>query len=103
MELPTSEHLCQQSQYPHQTILTNGIHYHPIISLFVQIEVLTLVHDSFMGGVYHSDTIVTKFSYQHLIIILYIVLGQPGGGGSLYPASTLSMVYSGTLKNYIYT
>ena len=32
-------------------------------------------------------------AYQHFIIILYIALEQPGGGGSLYPLSIFSIVW----------
>ena len=31
--------------------------------------------------------------YQHCIISSYIALGQPGGGGSLYPVAIFSMYY----------
>jgi len=33
-------------------------------------------------------------AYQHCIISSYIALGQPGGGGSLYPVAIFSTYYT---------
>ena len=42
-------------------------------------------------------------SYQHCIISSYIALGQPGGGGSLYPVVILFMYYSKTYNDRMAT
>ena len=43
--------------------------------------------------------LMTAYStYQHFIINLYIALGQPEGGGSLYPLSTSSRLYNTEIR-----
>ncbi len=38
-------------------------------------------------------TIATHYTYQHSIIMLYMALGHPGGGGSLCPSLIKAITY----------
>ena len=61
----------------------------------------TIICILYMHGSTHANTInnLLQYSHQHWIISSYITLGQPGGGGSLYPVVIFSIYYRITYKN----
>ena len=60
---------------------------------YIATYLVQLVYTSLPYNIAIYSIVDAICTYQHWIISSYIALGQPGGGGSLYPVVILSTYY----------